>query len=155
MVIFIPSHLEKNIPIVNQMSSMINEYTEKYGNDDSLGSFDYYYSHYSIDPLKRFIELCLNKDDYIDNGTEDVENSYSDVVNYLVKKFYSVKGTALVFEYMERYLNFSFVSGYKYSISGVEFTISYVKTTDLSIYIKTLDNKIKLSDLGKYLDTLK
>ena len=138
MVIFIPSHLEKTIPIVSQMSSMINKYTELYGDEDSLGSFDYYYSHYSIDPIKRFIELCLSKEDYPGESNE-LDNSYSEVVNYLVKKFYSVKGTSFVFDYMEKYLNFKFTGGYRYSVTGAEFTILSVKTTDLAVFIKTME----------------
>ena len=144
MIIYVPGHLRQNIPIIDQFSSIIEKYSEIYGDKESLGSFDYYYSYYSIDPVKRFIELCLDPDDYKE------DNNYSDVVSYLVKRFYSVKGTSFVFEYMEEYLNFKFSNGYHYSINEVIFEIDVVKTSDLSLYIKTL--KEFLSSLLYYGD---
>ena len=131
MIVHVPSHLRQNIPIIDQMAKLIEEYTKQFGNESSLGSFDYYYSYYSIDPVKRFIELCLDPDDY-------EEESYNDIVSYLVKRFYSVKGTSFVFDYMEKYLDFNFTKGYHYSVNEIIFEIDEVKTTDLAMYIKSL-----------------
>ena len=88
MRIYIPNHLEESLPIIKQLSLMIQKYSETY-KDTSLSSFNHYYSYYSMDIVKRFIEICL--EDQL--SIEELENSeyYNSVVNYLVKLFYSVK----------------------------------------------------------------
>lgn len=134
MIIYIPNHLEQNLPIVRQLSSMIQEYSKIYGNQDSLGSFDYYYTHYNSDAVKAFIELCLPWDPKKYSN----EAEYSGVISYLVKLFYSVKGTYLVFPYMEKYLGIEFVGKIKYTINRIEFEISEVTAYDISVYISKM-----------------
>lgn len=160
MIIYIPSHLEKTIPIVKQLSSMIQGYSEEYGTQDSLGSFDYYYTHYSSDAVKKFIELCLLREDY----EEDYEDGYYDgMINYLTKLFYSVKGTLKVFQYMEEYLGIEFKTNtegakFKYSINEVQFEIEEVTTTDISVYISRMKDFLSAllyyGDLGAIIDTV-
>jgi hypothetical protein len=111
---------------------MIQEYSKLYGNIDSLGSFDYYYAHYSGDSVRSFIELCLLRSDY------SSESEYSGIVDYLTKLFYSVKGTYLVFLYMKKYLKIDFIGKIKYNLNHIEFEISEIITNDLSMYISSL-----------------
>ena len=132
MIIYIPNHLEQNLPIVKQLSSMIQEYSKLYGEVDSLGSFDYYYAHYNSDSVRSFIELCLPKENYSN------DSEYSGIVDYLTKLFYSVKGTYLVFLYMKKYLKIDFIGEIKYTINHIQFEISEITTHDLSVYISRL-----------------
>lgn len=132
MVIHIPNHLEKSLPIVKQLSDMIRSYSELYGNQDTLDSFDYYYTHYSSDSVKKFIETCLSKDDF-----EDLEY-YEGVVSYLTKLFYSVKGTSEVFRLMSEHLGVKFLGEISYTINSIDFELAEVTTGDISVYIKTM-----------------
>lgn len=100
MKIYIPEHLRK-LDIINQLYQMINEYSITYGSDTQYGqtSLSDYQKTLSSDPVKNFIKLCINEN----NIRED--ESYEEVINYLSKLFYSVKGTIKVFEYMSKFLN--------------------------------------------------
>lgn len=153
MIIYIPNHLEK-LPIIEQFSKMVQGYSEL--QQDSLavsGSFDYYYSYYSNDYIRKFIELSLDLNkDYNDSGSIDSEDSEirENIVNYLVKLFYSVKGTNKVFEYMKEFLGIEFIGDIRYTINEVIFEIAEVTTLDISVYIKTM--KEFLSALLFYYD---
>lgn len=153
MIIYIPNHLEK-LPIIEQFSKMVQGYSEL--QQDSLaisGSFDYYYSYYSNDYIRKFIELSLNLNkDYNDSGSIDSEDSEirENIINYLVKLFYSVKGTNKVFEYMKEFLGIEFIGDIRYTINEVAFEIAEVTTLDISVYIKTM--KEFLSALLFYYD---
>ena len=141
MIVHIPSHLEL-IPVVNQFSQMIQSYSELYPESTELGSFDYYYSHYSNDFVKQFIKLSLE--------SQGIDPDDENTVNYLTKLFYSVKGTQKIFEYMHKYLGINFIGDVSYSINEVVFEIEEVTVTDISVYIKTL--KEFLSALLYYYD---
>lgn len=100
MKIYIPEHLRK-IDIINQLYLMINEYSITYGSTNQYRqtSLSDYQKTLSSDPVKNFIKLCISEN----NIREDED--YEEVINYLSKLFYSVKGTIKVFEYMSKFLN--------------------------------------------------
>jgi hypothetical protein len=92
MKIFIPKNLT-NIEIISQLKKMIDGYEDYY--EETSNPFDNYYYYLKNDDVKRFISLCL------DETKIDSSQEYSEVLNYICRLFYSVKGTPLVFDYIE------------------------------------------------------
>lgn len=88
-------HLSE-IPILQQLVEMYENYQENYY-EDTETSFQSYYSNFDIDPVRDFIETNIGQ--YIKETDADYEN----VLNYITRMFYSVKGTAKVFDYMDRF----------------------------------------------------
>ncbi len=85
------------IPILYQMVTMYEEYQSAY-QENSDSSFQSYYSSLDIDPVRDFIETVIG------SSLSDTEADHDNVLNYLTRLFYSVKGTVKVFDYMDRYL---------------------------------------------------
>lgn len=88
-------HLSE-IPILQQLVEMYENYQGNYY-EDTETSFQSYYSNFDIDPVRDFIETNIGQ--YIKETDADYEN----VLNYITRMFYSVKGTAKVFDYMDRF----------------------------------------------------
>lgn len=84
------------LPILQQMVKMYEEYQGNYYKN-TQNSFQNYYSSFDIDPVRDFVET--NMGPYIEETDADYEN----VINYVTRMFYSVKGTAKVFDYMDRF----------------------------------------------------
>lgn len=138
MVIYIPNHLKSSIPILKTLSDMVVEYNKSYSKK-SLDSFEDYYLHYSINTIKSFIELSLGSQE----KSISKDNNREDVINYLVKLFYSVKGTPKIFEYMEKYLGIKFKGGIdniRYTVNEVIFDIDEISVDDIQTYIDSLKN---------------
>ena len=131
MVIYIPNHLKNAVPILSSLSEMITTYSKEYG-FSTTDSFDDYCEYYSINLVKKFIELCLESEEFSDNN--DKEN----IVNYLVRLFYSVKGTSKIFDYMERFLGVVFNGEVKYSVNEVIFDIKEITVKDAQLYVDCL-----------------
>ena len=89
MKIYIPNHLRR-LRIVNQMCKMIEKYQETGYYEEYTDPYKYYYSSVNNDPVKKFIGVCLSDTTTGDKaaGIEELEN----IVNYLTKLFYSIKG---------------------------------------------------------------
>lgn len=131
MVIYIPSHLRKNIPILNDVSRMIETYNKEYSNFQ-VDSFSDYYEYYSLNTVKKFIMLCLNNLDIPKN------NNLEDIINYLIKLFYSVKGSPQVFSFMKKFLGIKFKGDVSYTINSIKFEIEEFSTNDLQFFIDSL-----------------
>ena len=106
----IPEHL-RSLTILNQLYLLTEEYSSnKSWKKDVIDSYNADYSTMddnclSYDPVKKFIAYLLkNKPDAI---REELGNETEDLENYLVKLFYSVKGTPLVCKYAVDILGFS------------------------------------------------
>ena len=127
MKIFVPQHLRK-IGALGYLCSMIQEYGKNYKSES--GSFDDYQLYLKIDPVRKFIGYCLNykKEEYGDRY-------YEEVLNYLTRIFYSVRGTYSVFTYIERYLGLSFVD-ISYMPRKLTFTIEDKVGDDISLFDK-------------------
>lgn len=140
MKIYIPKHL-RNIEIIDQLYRMIEDYEEQYSSVVSTqqGSFDDYYIYSGSDPVKNFLRLCIPKSSLPDN------QDYEEVINYLSKLFYSVKGTIQVFNYMIQYLPLDFDGEIIYD-SG-EITVNF---ENLSVENESLFYEL----LKKFLDAL-
>lgn len=136
MVIYIPNHLKESIPLLKTMSDMISEYGKNYSTR-SIDSFDDYYSSISINSVKKYIELCLEGQESSQLFKNNI-NTKEDIVNYLVKLFYSVKGTLKIFDYMKKYLGVKFSGNITYTINEVIFNIDEISTDNIQLYVDSM-----------------
>lgn len=118
---------------------MIEEYDTEYSSEVIQSSFDDYYTYYGSDPVKNFLKLCIQKSDIPEN------QNYNEVINYLSKLFYSVKGTIQVFNYMIQYLPLNFDGEIIYD--SKEITVNF---SSLSVENENLFYDL----LKKFLDAL-
>lgn len=132
MKVYIPSHL-RNIEIVDQMAKMIQEYSTNYYEQSTDSFGDYYYS-LKNDPVNKFLNLCISEDDITGDQT------YEDVINYLSRLFYSVKGTIKVFDYMKSFLGLKFEGDIIYTTELIEFNLSEVTISDENLFYESLKN---------------
>ncbi len=84
------------LPVIQQLVELYEEYRGNYY-DSTENSFQSYYSSFDIDPVRDFIETIIGPD------LEATEADYENVLNYITRMFYSVKGTAKVFDFMDRF----------------------------------------------------
>ena len=130
MKIFIPKNLT-NIEIISQLKKMIDGYAEYY--EETSGSFDNYYYYLKNDDVKRFITLCISEE------TLDSSQEYSEVINYISRLFYSVKGTPLVFNYIEKYLGIK-LKNIVYTAETISFEVEEIKTFNINSFVNSLRN---------------
>lgn len=130
MKVYIPSHLRK-IEIIDQMARMIQEYSNHYY-ENNYDSFDDYYYSLKNDPVKKFLNICISEDDI------SSDQDYEDVINYLSRLFYSVKGTIKVFDYMKSFLGLKFEGEIIYTTKYIEFTLSEVSLSDENLFYESL-----------------
>lgn len=120
MKIYIPQHLLK-LPLLANLSAMIRAYAEERGTEGEWK--DNWIDR--NDPVIKFLRLVITED-MIDTSTQSLD----DVIVYISKLFYSVKGTSKVFEYIKRYLGLDIVGDIKYSVDSLSLRISNVSQTD-------------------------
>lgn len=131
MFVYIPRHLSK-LDIVSQMTDLLKGYVNTYGSSNTQESFDYYYYYYTVDPVKNFIRMCLTKDDVpIDEGIQW----------YLIKLFYSVKGTPRVLELMESELGLKFIpdkqgNKFVYDENKISYRLEEISTFNLRSFME-------------------
>lgn len=130
MKIFIPKNLT-NIEIISQLKKMIDGYAEYY--EETSGSFDNYYYYLKNDDVKRFITLCISEE------TLDSSQEYSEVINYISRLFYSVKGTPLVFNYIEKYLGIK-LKNIVYTAETISFEVEEIETFNINSFVNSLRN---------------
>ena len=130
MKIFIPKNLT-NIEIISQLKKMIDGYAEYY--EETNGSFDNYYYYLKNDDVKRFITLCISEE------TLDSSQEYSEVINYISRLFYSVKGTPLVFNYIEKYLGIK-LKNIVYTAETISFEVEEIETFNINSFVNSLRN---------------
>lgn len=130
MKIFIPKNLT-NIEIISQLKKMIDGYAEYY--EETSESFENYYYYLKNDDVKRFIGLCIEED------TLDKTQEYSEVLNYISRLFYSVKGTPVVFDYIEKYLNIK-LKNIIYTADTISFEIEKIDTYNINTFVNSLRN---------------
>ena len=133
MKIYIPEHLRK-IDVINQLYLMINEYSITYGSNNQYGqtSLSDYQKSLSSDPVKNFIKLCISET----NIREDED--YEEVINYLSKLFYSVKGTIKVFEYMSKFLELDLDGDIIFDSKEVTINFKSLNVSNESLFFNSL-----------------
>lgn len=121
MKIYIPEHLRK-LEVIDQMAKVIEEYQSQYVQEEQ--PFDSYQDSLSIDPVKKFLVLCIKPED-IDPG-----ESYRDVIRYLAKLFYSVKGTVKVIQLFREKLGLKIKGDIVYNVRYLSIHIEEVVITN-------------------------
>ena len=132
MELYIPEHLRR-IPLIGQLCTLVTKYQDWYEESPTDSFNDYEYS-LSTDPVRKFIKECIPEETW-----ELEDQDYTTVINYLAKLFYSVKGTNIVFEYMKRYLNLTFVGDIIYTSEHVEFGLTSLNTSDETLFRDLLE----------------
>lgn len=130
MFVYIPRHLEK-LEIVLEMTKLLQGYVSTYGDPEASKSFDYYYYYYTLDPVKNFIRMCI----FPPGTTEDTGRLW-----YLIRLFYSVKGTPRVLELMESELGLTFVPDptgrkYVYDNNKISYELEQISTFNLDSFM--------------------
>lgn len=128
MKIYIQPHLKK-IEVIDQLEKMVRGYSDYYV--ENVNSFaDYYYYDLKNDPVKKFLRLCIQ--------TVSGDQDYEEVINYLSRLFYSVKGTVKVFDYMKQFLGLKFEGDIVYTTKYIEFKLSEISLTDENLFYESL-----------------
>ncbi len=140
MKVYIPKHLRR-IPIIEQLCSMISEYSKKYAGENDQDSFSDYRYSLRNDAVVRFLDYVLDfSDDLVKRN----------VITYLSTMFYSVKGTYKVLDYITAYDLFG--TGEK-SMENVEEHVKITYTTQsLSIEIDDLPERFDRDLFCEYLE---
>ena len=121
MRIYVPTHLRK-LGILKNFCDMIQAYEKDYS--EGTGSFDDYQTYLKIDPVRRFISLCI----------PETDQDYETVLSYLTRLFYSLRGTTKVFEYMKSMLGLEFEGEVIYTTRTLGFTLAEIKGDDAAVF---------------------
>lgn len=129
------------LPILQQLISLYEGYRDFYYETPS-STFQSYYTSMGIDPVRDFVEANIGSDL---EGKEGLD--YENVLDYITRMFYSVKGTAKVFDYMDRFF------------PGIQRSGDIIydgETLSLSLVLDSLlDNTVEFREgLSKFLQTL-
>lgn len=130
MTIYIPQHLHQ-LEIIQTLVKMLQYYEEhRDTSSEEIENFDQLYYLYSLDPVKRFIEMCITE--------VGEDQDYDTVINYYVNKFYHCKGTQRVLQMMEEALGITFESDPIYNNSNIVLQISEIKISNISTWSEAL-----------------
>lgn len=148
MRLHIPKHFER-FEIINQLKQLLLEYSKGgITNDTTMDSFvDYLYQN-SLDPVRRFLMLCISKD-------KIGEADYDSLINYYTSKFFSFRGTLKIFKFLDE---ISFILGikikdYKYTVTSLEINFEEVETFDMNLFtVSALEFFNALLYFQNYLD---
>ena len=117
MNIYIPSHIRRNLRIVDQMCKMIENFYQSNENGINSDPYYYYYTSINYDPVKKFIGICLSNN--LLNNSSDWDN----IFNYLTKLFYSIKGgPEEIFKYLSDHVKLD-IKSYSYDVTSGELVV--------------------------------
>lgn len=117
MNIYIPSHIRRNLRIVDQMCKMIENFYQSNENGINSDPYYYYYTSINYDPVKKFIGICLSNN--LLNNSSDWDN----IFNYLTKLFYSIKGCPEeIFKYLSDHVKLD-IKSYSYNVTSGELVV--------------------------------
>ena len=150
MRIHIPSHLEK-FEIISQLKKILIEYSKGGLTTDGSDSFESYFYERSLDPVRKFLMLCISKD-------RIGEADYETLINYYTSKFFSLRGTLKIFDLLEETKKILGISIINYSYSVISLTIDFgeVETFDMNLFNTSASEFFKaLLYYQDYIDTIK
>ncbi len=131
MKLYVPENLKK-LELYDQLCRMIKAYGDGGYYTDPTESIDDYSGFYlRVDPVKRFVEMTLGRENLSDNV------DWSGIVSYVTSLFYSVKGTPHVFSLMKKYLDID-IGSVEYDGIILKFFINSVTTSDEGHYLNCL-----------------
>jgi hypothetical protein len=112
--IYIPNHLKK-LKIISDFYNMLTTYeTEnplRTSDDFLIGDIDEVVKINQGDPVYYFT-WCILRDRVLSEGND--EEYLHNIVTYITKLFYCVKGTMKVFDFMEKYLHLDFAESARF-----------------------------------------
>jgi hypothetical protein len=112
--IYIPNHLKK-LKIISDFYNMLTTYeTEnplRTSDDFLIGDIDEVVKINQGDPVYYFT-WCILRDKVLSEGNN--EEYLHNIVTYITKLFYCVKGTMKVFDFMEKYLHLDFAESARF-----------------------------------------
>lgn len=146
MKIRIDPHLTR-FEVIRQLKELIEEYNKLRGSgeyQDSEYSFqDYLYSQ-SLDPVRRFLLLCIPEESL------PSEVDYDHLISYWTEKFQSFRGTLQIFEYLSEMGGVmgvkigkglpgdeDYIPPYFYDTKTLEVNFTEVETTDMNLFVRT------------------
>lgn len=150
MRIHIPSHLEK-FEIISQLKKILIEYSKGGLTTDGSDSFESYLYEHSLDPVRKFLMLCISEDRI---GKAD----YDTLINYYTAKFFSLRGTLKIFDLLEeikKILGIS-ITNYTYSVTDLTIDFGEIETFDINLFNNSASEFFKaLLYYQDYIDTIK
>lgn len=150
MRIHIPVHLEK-FEVISQLKKLLIEYSKGGLNTDGSNNFQSYFYEKSLDPVKRFLMLCISEE-------KIGEADYDTLINYYTSKFFSFRGTLKIFDLLEEIKNIMGISIIKYSYTVTSLTVDFggVETFDMNLFnSSSLEFFKALLYFQDYIDTIK
>ena len=158
MDLYIPEHL-RNIGVIKQLCTLVEEYSKVYEEniEDSFDDYDY---SLKVDPVKKFINMCLPEESVYgpkQEGDPDLspwvlkdgefkrvawekDQDYEITINYLTRLFYGVKGTTTVLTYLKQYLGLRIVGEITYTPHYVEFYVDQLEVDDEGLFRDALED---------------
>lgn len=144
MKIRIDPHLER-FEVISQLKKLIIEYnklkTSGHYQDTEYSFGDYLYSQ-SLDPVRRFLLLCIPQ------WSDTV--AYEQMINYWTAKFQTARGTLKIFDYLR---DLGGIMGIKigkgepgdpdyappfvYDTKTLEVNFTETETTDMNLFVRT------------------
>lgn len=120
MNIYIPKHIRK-LEVVNNLCNLITEY-QKVAIEDNIitNDTDYYFNKYktlSYDPVKKFVGICIAKDETQDN------NILTEKINYITEVFYNLSGSYKIFHMLKILLGFDIEVDYQINLGYLRLTV--------------------------------
>lgn len=137
MKIRIDPHLTR-FEVINQLKTLIIEYNKLKSSgkiqDNEYSFEDYLYSQ-SLDPVKRFLLLCIPESS-LGEGVD-----YDQMINYWTSKFQNSRGTLKIFEYLHEMggilgVRIEDPENISYDTKTLEVTFIDTETTDINLFVK-------------------
>ncbi len=132
MRIHIPSHFEK-FEIISQLKQILTEYAKGGVTNSGDDSFESYFYQSSLDPVKKFLMLCISEDKL---GGAD----YDTIINYYTSKFFSFRGTLKIFEFLDEIKDVLGIKikDYSYSVSSLDIEFEDIETFDINLFTSSV-----------------
>jgi hypothetical protein len=149
MRIHIPKHFER-FEIITQLKELLTEYAKGGVTNDGVDSFESYFYQSSLDPVKKFLMLCISEDRL---GDAD----YDSVINYYTSKAFSFRGTLKIFEFLDEIKDILGVKikSYSYTVTSLEVEFEEVKTFDMNLFTSSVSGFFQaLLYYQEYLDII-
>ena len=149
MRIHIPKHFER-FEVISQLKQLLTEYSKGGVTNDGNDSFENYLYQNSLDPVKRFLLLCISKD-------KIGEADYDTLINYYTSKFFSFRGTLKIFEFINEIKDILGIKikNYTYSVTTLEIEFDEIEAFDINLFVSSATEFFKaLLYFQEYLDII-
>ena len=150
MKIHIPSHLEK-FEVISQLKKILVEYSKGGLTTDGTNSFEDYLYQRSLDPVKKFLLMCISKDRIGENV------NYESLINYYTSVFFSFRGTLKIFDILDNIKNILGITiiSHEYTVTTLTVEFGDVETSSINLFSSISTEFFKaLFYYQDYMDTI-